>query len=385
MKILHVSVAGICDKFYLPFLQKMYAQFKIEQTIYIPYKTGAYSSAEMEILEKYELSGIMPIALPIKNISDRLLYKKKIHKYKKHLERYTDIKKYDIIHAHSLYTDGGVAYLLNQKYGIPYIVAVRSADTATFMKFFPHLKPFAREILQNAEKVIFITPSLKNDTIHELYQNRSHDFLNTQSEIIPNGINEYWINNICKKAKRLDVSNKIGLIQVSRLKKQKNIDSTIRAVSILRNNGIDTTLDILGEGEDRELLEQLVEELSLKECVHFHGFISDLSKIRHFYQKNNIFIMPSNNETFGITYIEAMSQGLPIIGIKGTGVSDFFANKNIGIFVQKPDQQLICDAIQDISMNYSERSQECIDSVAPFNWRTITERYYNIYDDYAKK
>lgn len=383
MKILHISVAGVVDKFYYPFLSMIKERYEFEQSIYIPYKEGDCSADELKIISRYKENGVNPIALPIKTNSDRIFYKKKIHKYAKNVEKLINIEDYQIIHAHSLFSDGGVAYLLNLKYKIPYIVAVRITDILVFMKYFPHFKSFGRKILKNARKIIFITPSLRKDTIMGLYNKKNVDFINQYGEIIPNGINKFWINNMRKSAKKLENSNKVRLIQVSRMNRQKNVDKTIKAVALLRKRGMDVTLELLGEGEQRIMFEKLVADLDLENFITFYGFVSDFNKIKECYEKADIFVMPSMGETFGLTYIEAMSQGLPIIGVKNTGVSDFFAPDTVGCFVDVPTAESIMVSVEKIVNNYEKMSSKCLSSICDFEWEKIIDKYARIYEENA--
>lgn len=379
MKVVHIAVAGITDRFYLKFLSKMGKNLDIEQYLYIPYKKG-YSEKEMGIIEQYKKNGINAIALPIKTDLDRIFYYKKIRKYMKHIEEAINIKETSVLHAHSLFSDGGVAYLLHKKYGIPYIVAVRTTDTCIFMKYFKHLHHFGRKIIQNAVNVVYITPSIKNDTVDKLFRgnNKQHEMF--KSHILPNGINEYWINNKAENGKKLDDENRVRLVQVSRLNPRKNVDKSIEAVKILRDRGIDATIDILGEGECREKLECIANELGIGQYVKFQGFIDDLDTIKMAYRKNDIFVMPSLGETFGLTYIEAMSQGLPIIGVRGTGVSDFFENGQVGQFVAEAKGSQIADAVIKIIQQYESISNQCILAAADFSWDAIIAEYADIYE-----
>lgn len=384
MRVVHIAVAGITDKFYLRFLDKMGRALEVKQYLYIPYKKG-YSKKEMGIIEQYRKNGINTIALPIKTDLDRILYFKKIKKYMKHIEEVIDIREISLLHAHSLFSDGGVAYLLHKKYGIPYIVAVRTTDTCVFMKYFRHLIPFGRKIIQNAADVVYITPSLKNDTISKMFRgsNKAHEMF--KSHILPNGVNEYWINNKVEVGRKLDDNNRVRLIQVSRLNPQKNVDKTIAAVKLLRNRGIDATIDILGEGESREKLENMANELGISQYVTFHGFIDDLNIVKTAYQQNDIFVMPSLGETFGLTYIEAMSQGLPIIGVQGTGVSEFFENGQVGQFLVQATDAQIADAVMMIVQQYESISNRCVLVVEKFSWDTIIAEYANIYEESGRR
>lgn len=380
MKVLHISVAGIVDKFYLQFFTKLKQNLNIEETIYIPYSKKGYDENEKKIINGYYASGIQVVALSIKKNIDRILYRKKIKKYERELIKKIDINEYDIIHAHSLFSDGGVAYLLNKRYEKPYVVAVRTTDINVFLKYFPFIKPFGRRIIDNAQKVVFITPSIKEQLLNNLYSNEKIFFPDKKGIIIPNGINDYWIRNKCTKPKSLKSEDEIRLIQIGRLNDRKKVDIAIKAVRILNDRGINATLDVLGEGENRQALTELIKELHLEKCVYLHGFVSDLDRIKEYCANSDIFVMASSSETFGLVYVEAMSQGLPIIGISGTGVSAYFEQSNVGEFILKPDETMVADAVQRIMNNYTQISNNALNGVDKFNWNDISEQYGCIYE-----
>ena len=379
MNLLHISVAGITDKFYFPFLSMLKERLEAEQTIFIPYQEDNIIEKDMKIIEDYNSIGVNTIALPIKTSWDRIFYFKKIKKYARNLENRIFVNDFQIIHTHSLFSDGGVAYLLKKKYNIPYIVAVRTTDIYIFMKYFPHLIRFGQKVIEAAEKVIFITPSLKDSTINRLYKGYSESLPKDKWEIIPNGIGEFWINNRVVRSKTLKNKEILNLVQVSRLNVQKNVDKTILAVHILVSRGFNVKLDILGEGEQRNKLEKMVDSLNLRKNIYFHGFVNDLEQMKKFYAKNDIFVMPSKGETFGITYIEALSQGLPIIGINGTGVSGFFENNSVGVFINNATPSLIANAVEMIANNYDSMSLKGINSIENFDWRLVIKKYEEIY------
>lgn len=381
MNVLHISVAGITDRFYVPFLLKMNNISDIKQYIYIPYDKKKYKQKDLEILSEYKENNIKAVVPPIKRDVDRVLYFHKIRKYFDVLEENVDIRKINICHAHSLYSDGGVAYLMKKKYGIPYVVAVRSTDTTIFMKYFPYLRKYGRKIIGEADRVVFITHSLEKQTKKILYSGRKKKKLKKISySIIPNGINEFWIKNKRSSGKQKK-KKEVRIIQVSRLIAYKNVDKTIRAVNILKGRGFNVHMDVLGEGKNYESLKNLSRILNLKNEVTFWGFVSDLDKIKEHYANNDIFVMPSLNETFGITYIEAMSQGLPIVGIKGTGVSGFFKNDSVGIFLEDAEPDMIADAIEKIVSNYDEMSENALNSIEAFDWNRIIRKYEVIYKE----
>ena len=78
--------------------------------------------------------------------------------------------------------------------------------------------------------------------------------------------------------------------------------------------------------------------------------------------------MPSTRETFGIVYIEAISQGVPIIYKKNDGVFGFFEEGKVGYGVNPDDEKSILNAIELIRNNYFEIHKNCITYSKYFSW-----------------
>ncbi|GAF71811.1 unnamed protein product, partial [marine sediment metagenome] len=97
------------------------------------------------------------------------------------------------------------------------------------------------------------------------------------------------------------------------------------------------------------------------------------------YRESDIFIMPSQKETFGLVYGEAMSQGLPIIYSKGQGIDGYFKEGKVGYSVNPNDTNDIIKKIELILENYHNISKNCHDMVEKFSWENIARTYHNIY------
>jgi glycosyltransferase involved in cell wall biosynthesis len=92
--------------------------------------------------------------------------------------------------------------------------------------------------------------------------------------------------------------------------------------------------------------------------------------------------MPSKSETFGLVYIEALSQGLPIIFTEGEGIDGFY-EKNIGEAVDANDVKSIANGIFKISNNYLSYNFDPKEIVNNHNWNNIAQKYIkNIYNEY---
>ena len=379
MKILHVNVAGIVDRFYDSFFHSLAEEREIKQYVYIPFKSSDVKTEDLRRMDRYD-KNIEVLLSPIKTSKDRLMYFSKISKYFIDVQKkIPQLNNIDVIHAHSLYTDGGVAYKLHNKFGIPYVVAVRTTDTNIFLKYFVHLRPFMKKILLNASRVIFINPNLKQILERKIHDRELINILNKKATILPNGVDQFWIDNIYYR-QQLN-SSKIKLIHVGKLVKKKNQQATLNATKELIDRGYDVEVDIVGDGEDRDKLESLSRKLQISNAVRFHGFIKNKEDLRSLYRKANIFILPSYTETFGIAYVEAMSQGLPVIYAKNQGIDGYFKDLDVGFSVNPDDSKGICDAILKIRDEYHAISQRCSKNSSKFEWKGISDAYFDIYTE----
>lgn len=366
MQVIEINVAGICDKFYDVFFEKLKSNKNFELIEYIPCTKKEYSLRRQK---KHKV-----IYAPIKTSLDRIFLDRKTSKYKKYLENYCDMSKVNLIHAHSLFSDGMVALKLHNLYNIPYIVAFRATDEEIFLKYFLMARKYMKDIVLNAEKVIFINPSC-----YERMLNKYTDIFNCKKvDVIPNGVDDYWLENINNEIKHI-TKKEINILQVSRLVKVKNIDKSIKAVKVLIDNGYKVHFNVVGKGREKENLLKLVAKKNLEEKITFYDYIDSKEKMLNIYRENDIFLLPSKNETFGISYIEALSQGLPIIGMNNGGVSGFFKNNSAfsGLNSSKPKE--IAENIKQMINNYDNYSKYCLESINQFNWNFIIKQYKDLY------
>lgn len=108
----------------------------------------------------------------------------------------------------------------------------------------------------------------------------------------------------------INTRRKHSLISVGRLAREKMMDWVIQAVAAAKAQIPDLSLDIYGEGADKEKLQNLIEELGCGDYVRLCGF----QKMDEVYQRYDAYISASFVETLGVTLLEAVGSGLPIIG-----------------------------------------------------------------------
>lgn len=91
---------------------------------------------------------------------------------------------YDLIHAHSLFSNGYDAYNLFLRTNTPYIVAVRSTDLNVFFKYFIHLRKKGIKVLKNAKSIIFISTACRDDLFNKYIPQCLKDELLAKSHVI---------------------------------------------------------------------------------------------------------------------------------------------------------------------------------------------------------
>ncbi len=134
------------------------------------------------------------------------------------------------------------------------------------------------------------------------------------------------------------------LLYIGRLVDVKGVDVLIRAMAILSDRDIEVELDVLGDGEAREHLDTLVGQYALNEQVFFHGVVLEKQE---FFDRDGIFVYPSIwQEAFGISIIEAMSQGLVCVASRVGGIPEIITEDNQGILFDAGDPEALADAIE---------------------------------------
>lgn len=116
------------------------------------------------------------------------------------------------------------------------------------------------------------------------------------------------------------------LLFVGRLAKEKGADVALDALALLRRSGIDASLTIVGQGAERDALGAQVASQHLEDHVHFAGFAAR-ETLGRVYQDHDVFLFPCRwEEPAGLTYLEAMSSGIPVIAEPRGGARELIRN-----------------------------------------------------------
>lgn len=154
---------------------------------------------------------------------------------------------------------------------------------------------------------------------------------------------------------RLAIRERFGLppsgpviLYASKFMPRKHPDDVVRAVAKLRDDGIDSTLLLVGTGELEGHLRELVEDLSLQERVRFGGFVNQ-AELPRVFSACDVFVLPSENEPWGLIVNEAMCASLPVVVSREVGcVQDIVVEGSNGLLTDAGDVGTIASALRNV-------------------------------------
>jgi len=171
---------------------------------------------------------------------------------------------------------------------------------------------FTRVCCNHVEQVIVPTSKVKRLLLE--YN------VNRDISVVPTGVNLqkfnkdlYHPDEILKAKKEIGVkeTDKV-LLYIGRISREKNIDEIIDAMPIYMKDKSNVKFVLIGGGPDFEWLKQKAKDYGLEDRILFTG-PRPWDKIGLYYQIGDVFVSGSTSETQGLTYIEAMSAGLPVV------------------------------------------------------------------------
>lgn len=369
MKVLHICNDFCGSKVHANLYQEL-DKLGVSQTVYTCYR-GNYP----EGTNKFKASNTDFYYRGVLSTKHRFLFHTKINKVYQELLSTINPKEYDLVHAVTLFTDGAVAYKLYRDYGVPYIVSVRNTDINEFLAVAPHTWSIGLKILKHSKKIVFISKAPKEKFCRHFLIKRILPQIRDKIVIQPNGLDDFWLAHVY----RGEANNNHQIIYVGKFDLNKNVIRLIEAVLELRKDYHDIKLHLVGgNGSRHEKIIRLVNANA--DCLEYHGKIFDKEELMKLYRQCSVFAMPSIHETFGLVYVEALSQGLAVVFTKDQGIDGLFDNR-IGESVNAFSIGSIKRGIRKI-MESRDYYKSCkIVDFEQFRWYKIAEKYYEMYKE----
>jgi glycosyltransferase involved in cell wall biosynthesis len=277
--------------------------------------------------------------------------------------------KPDIVHSHFIFPDGVMAWQLNRRHAIPYVITAHGSDVPgynpdRFRALHPMLAPAWKCVVRHAKAIVSPSQSLAN-----LLQAHGYGGI---LQIIPNGFRSEGF-----AATRHGVGN---LLVVSRLFERKGVQYLLQALEGLARP---LNVHIVGDGPYLPDLQRAARRLRTQAIVHFHGWLDNTSgAFRDLIETASMFAFPSEAENFPNVLLEAMAAGLPIITTSGTGCAEVVGAA--ALLVPPRNAASIRAAIDHLSTApaYCEELGRAARSRVQemFSWRTVAQQYVETYE-----
>lgn len=299
------------------------------------------------------------------------------------IEKILKKEKPDVVHLHAPVLMGLKALYVSKKLKLPLIATYHTH----FPDYIPHLfkgmlphnlAEFSQMPVKKMISYVFSQADITTAPTRELKKElESYGIENVYH--VPNGVAFKKFRNADsgKFMEKYKIPhNRPVVLYVGRVSFEKKIDCLLRAFKRVPH----ATLVIVGKGPSLWKYKDMTESIGLENVV-FTGYVKD-SLLSGAYASADVFVSPSDSETFGLTFVEAMNFGLPVVGADRLGAKDVINNGKNGYLVEPDDESelaaKIVKLLKDPSLRKKLGSQGKKDA-KKYSMENISEKFIRLY------
>ena len=289
------------------------------------------------------------------------------------------LHKIEVLHVHYAIPHAYAGYmakkmLAEENIHIPMVTTLHGTDI-TLVGSHPFYKPAVTFSINNSDVVTSVSQSLKEDTLH-LFDIRKEIHVVPNFIEIPKKINTY---TDCQRELMALPEERI-ISHISNLRKVKRVTDVIEIFDRIQKK-IPSKLIMVGEGPEREACEQLCVNKGIEEKVLFVGNSIEVDKILCF---TDLFLLPSEKESFGLAALEAMACGVPVVSsntgglpeVNIDGVSGFLSD--VGNVAEMAENAL---KILSSDETLNKFKKQAVEAAMVFDTEKIVPLYENLYKE----
>ncbi len=294
-------------------------------------------------------------------------------------------KRIDLIYC-TYYEAGVAARPVSKVFGIPYFLTIHGTEISNLKGIVGNMVRFA---LGGSSGFVVLARRQRDSLLGlGVPESRIH--------VVPHGVDA---RRFSPSSECQGIVNKHGLdgrrviLTVGNLVERKGHDVVLKSLPRVLQKVPNTVYLIVGDGERKQALEDLVDELHLRAHVIFAGRVSD-KELPEYYNACDVFAMPSREvggdiEGFGIVFLEASACSKPVIGGKSGGVSDAVEDNVSGILVDPLSVDEISEAMialltdEKLARRLGRQGRDRVEE--SFTGVAMAEKLARVFRDFAKQ
>jgi len=296
------------------------------------------------------------------------------------------IKNYgiELLHVHYAIPHAYAGYMAKKMLAeegieIPMVTTLHGTDI-TLVGNHPFYKPAVTFSINKSDYVTSVSKSLKEDTLR-------HFDVKTDIEVIPNFIDVSKFQKKtftdCQRELMAQSDEKI-ITHVSNFRKVKRVDDVVKIFFEIQKS-VSARLMMVGEGPERETAEKLVRDLGMTDKVLFLGQSNEIDKILCF---SDLFLLPSETESFGLAALEAMVHSVPVISSNTGGLPEVNKDNVSGYLHDVGDVSAMANSAisilktEEVLRKFKRQAGE---TARDFDINMIVPRYEELYNKAMSK
>ncbi|EAP86567.1 MULTISPECIES: N-acetyl-alpha-D-glucosaminyl L-malate synthase BshA [Croceibacter] len=283
----------------------------------------------------------------------------------------------DLLHVHYAIPHAYAGYmakkmLQSEGITIPMVTTLHGTDI-TLVGNHPFYKPAVTFSINNSDVITCVSESLKQDTLRHFEVTKDIDVVHN---FIDTNVSEKVFTD-CQRDLMAEADEKI-ITHISNLRPVKRLNDVVSVFYKIQQS-IKAKLIIVGEGPEREAAEQLIKEYDIANNVIFVGQSNEIDKILCF---SDLFLLPSEAESFGLAALEAMVDGVPVISSNAGGLPEVNIHGESGFLSDVGDiDDMAANALKIFKdektlKEFKERAKKVAKS---FDINTIVPKYESLY------
>jgi N-acetyl-alpha-D-glucosaminyl L-malate synthase BshA len=288
-------------------------------------------------------------------------------------------ERLDVLHVHYAIPHASVAYLAQQilksrKIKLPYITTLHGTDI-TLVGQDPSFEPVIFFSLNNSNAITSVSESLRKDTLKTFK-------IANDVKVIPNFIKivDYESNTASCHRKNFALPNERILIHISNFRKVKRVEDVLRVFNVVRKT-IPCKLILVGDGPERPAIDKLCRELDTCNDIISVGKIANPKEVLAI---ADLFILPSETESFGLSALEAMAMKIPVISTNTGGIPELNKNGKTGYMSKVGDYEDMAKntiALLSDEKKFQQFRANAFEQAKKFDIETILPMYEKLYKE----